>query len=164
MKIVEKSVNDIIPYENNPRFNDEAVEPVAESIRSFGFKIPIVIDKNNIIVAGHTRHKAALLLGLDKVPCIVADDLDENQIKAFRLVDNKVSEFSKWDFSKLEEELAQIDFDSYDFGFEEISAEKLSDFGDNVNEKEDSEFEEKKEQYTTCPSCGMHFVPILEME
>ena len=92
MKIVEKKLDEIKPYENNPRFNDDAVQYVANSIKEFGFKVPIVIDKDNTIVAGHTRYKASLLLGLDKVPCIVADDLNEEQIKAFRLADNKVSE------------------------------------------------------------------------
>ena len=89
MQIVNKKVEELKPYVNNPRFNDDAVEYVANSIKEFGFKVPIVIDKNNEIVAGHTRYKASLALGLDEVPCIVADDLNEEQIKAFRLADNK---------------------------------------------------------------------------
>lgn len=99
------NINDLIPYENNPRINDNAVDAVANSIKEFGFKVPIVVDKNNVIVAGHTRLKAAQKLGLEEVPVIVADDLTEEQIKAFRLADNKVSELADWDFSKLEEEL-----------------------------------------------------------
>lgn len=94
IKIIYKSTNKIVPYENNPRLNDEAVEAVANSIKQFGFKVPIIIDSSNIIVAGHTRLKAAKQLGMDKVPCIVADDLTEEQIRAFRLVDNKVSELA----------------------------------------------------------------------
>lgn len=92
MEIVYKKLQDLKPYENNPRFNDDAVEFVANSIKEFGFKVPIVIDKNGVIVAGHTRYKASIELGLKEVPCIVADDLSDEQVKAFRLADNKVSE------------------------------------------------------------------------
>ena len=92
IKITQKPIADLIPYSRNPRKNDEAVPMVMNSIKEFGFKVPIVIDKNNIIVCGHTRFKAALKLGLETVPCIVADDLSDEQIKAFRLADNKVSQ------------------------------------------------------------------------
>lgn len=118
MEIVYKKVNDLTPYENNPRINDEAVEYVKNSIKQFGFKVPIVIDKNNVIVAGHTRLKASLELNLEEVPCIIADDLSEEQIKAFRLADNKVAEKSMWDYSKLDEELdniLNIDMSMFDF-------------------------------------------------
>lgn len=97
MNIVDKNVDEIIPYENNPRKNDKAVPAVAKSIQEFGFKVSIVIDKNNIIVNGHTRLKAAKKLGLETVPCIVADDLTPDQIRAFRLADNKVGEIATWD-------------------------------------------------------------------
>lgn len=97
MNIVEKNIADIKPYGNNPRKNDSAVAPVANSIREFGFKVPIVIDKDGIIIAGHTRYRAAKELKLKTVPCIVADDLTEQQVKAFRLADNKVSQFAEWD-------------------------------------------------------------------
>ena len=120
MKIVDRKINELIPYENNPRLNDEAVDYVANSIKEFGFKVPIVIDTNNVIVAGHTRLKASKKLGLDKVPCIVADDLTEEQIKAFRLADNKVSEKANWDFSMLDDELKDIDLDMEQFGFDEV--------------------------------------------
>ena len=118
MQIVYKKTKDLTPYANNPRKNDESVEYVAESIREFGFKVPIVIDKDGVIVTGHTRLKAAKKLGLKEVPCIIADDLTEDQIKAFRLVDNKVSEFSDWDFDKLDIEIGDIDIDLEQFGFE----------------------------------------------
>lgn len=95
MNIIEMDIEKVIPYENNPRKNDEAVDKVALSISAFGFKVPIVIDSNNIIVTGHTRVKAAKKLGMEKVPCILADDLTDEQIKAFRLADNKVAEFSQ---------------------------------------------------------------------
>ena len=118
MKIEYKNIGEIVPYENNPRFNDEAVKYVANSIKEFGFKVPIIIDKNNVIVAGHTRLKAAKQLKLKQVPVIKADDLSEEQIKAFRLADNKVSEKALWDMSKLNIELDNIDLDMSDFGFE----------------------------------------------
>lgn len=109
--------SEIKPYKNNPRNNDDAVGPVMESIKQFGFKVPIIIDKNNVVVAGHTRLKAALKLELDKVPCIIADDLTEEQINAFRLADNKVSEFATWDFELLDIELDNIAIDMSTFGF-----------------------------------------------
>ena len=108
----------------NPRKNDGAVDAVAESIKQFGFKVPIVIDKNNIIVTGHTRYKAAKKMKLDKVPCIIADDLTEEQIKAFRLADNKVGEIATWDFNALELELSEIEnIDMEDFNFEKVQEE-----------------------------------------
>lgn len=119
-KMVIESIktSELIPYENNPRNNDEAVAYVANSIKEFGFKSPIIIDKNNVIVAGHTRLKAAERLGLKEVPCIRANDLTEDQIKAFRLADNKVSEVATWDYDLLEIELEDIDIDMTSFGFD----------------------------------------------
>lgn len=127
MNVIELGLNELIPYENNPRKNDDAVEQVANSIKEFGFKVPIVIDKNNVIVAGHTRLKAAKMLGLETVPCIVAVDLTEEQIKAFRLVDNKVAELADWDFDKLEAELALLSMDMTAFGFEDLIDEEEAD-------------------------------------
>lgn len=117
MQIIYKKIDEVIPYENNPRKNESAVDYVAKSIKEFGFKVPIIIDKNNIIVTGHTRLKAAKKLGLEEVPVIMADDLTEEQIKAFRLADNKVSEFAEWDDDLLKMELDDIDIDMSDFGF-----------------------------------------------
>lgn len=90
IKIIYKPIDKIVPYKNNPRLNDEAVEAVANSIKQFGFKVPIIIDSSNVIVAGHTRLKAAKQLGMDKVPCIVADDLTEEQIRAWKLLRNTI--------------------------------------------------------------------------
>ena len=119
MNVIEKKLKDIKPYEKNPRKNVGAVDAVANSISSFGFKVPVVVDKDNVIVCGHTRYKAAKKLGLDKVPCVVADDLTEEQIKAYRLADNKVSELAEWDIDLLGEELDGIfDIDMSDFGFD----------------------------------------------
>lgn len=119
MQIIEKRLDEIQPYERNPRKNDKAVDYVARSIKEFGFKVPIVIDKDGIIVAGHTRYKASRKLKLDKVPCIVADDLTDEQIKAYRLADNKVSEQAEWDDDLLKLELDDIfELDMSDFGFD----------------------------------------------
>ena len=126
MKIEYKNIDEIIPYENNPRLNDNAVDYVANSIKEFGFKVPIIIDKDNIIVAGHTRLKAAKQLGLEEVPVIKADDLTDEQIKAFRIADNKVSEKAEWDLDKLSIELQDINFDMSEFGFDDIELEDLT--------------------------------------
>lgn len=124
MKIIELPLDEIHPYENNPRLNDQAVDAVAKSIQEFGFKVPIVIDRNNVIVTGHTRYKASKQLGLKTVPCIKADDLNEKQVRAFRLADNKVSELAEWDLNLLEQELKLLDdFDMGDYGFEIIEQE-----------------------------------------
>lgn len=119
MEIVYKKLSELKPYENNPRFNDDSVQYVANSIREFGFKVPIIIDRNNQIVAGHTRYKDSIELGLDEVPCIIADDLTDEQVKAFRLADNKVGEKSLWNNDFLNEELDALAdmFDMNDFGF-----------------------------------------------
>lgn len=122
MNVIEMNVEELIPYENNPRKNDEAVDKVALSISAFGFKVPLVIDSNNVIVTGHTRLKAAKKLGIKSVPCIKADDLTDEQIKAFRLADNKVAEFAQWDEEKLMQELealGEVDMSLYGFAFPE---------------------------------------------
>lgn len=139
MQIVYKKVNELIPYKNNPRINDEAVEYVKNSIKEFGFKVPIVIDKDNVIIAGHTRLKASLELGLKELPCIIADDLSEEQIKAFRLADNKVGEKSQWDFSKLDEELdniLDIDMSLFDFDLDNDIQELNEEFEEDIKENE----------------------------
>ena len=150
LEIKYMKVEDLKPYANNPRFNDDAVEYVANSIKQFGFKVPIIVDKNNEIVAGHTRFKASMELGLKEVPVIIADDLSEEQIKAFRLADNKVSEKAEWNYELLDEELKNIlDINMDDFGFlksEEIDIEDVNVdeyFGDDSNKKK-----------CVCPKCG----------
>lgn len=132
MKIIEKQIGDLTPYPSNPRKNDAAVDAVASSIAKFGFKNPVIIDKNGVIICGHTRLKAAKKLGFKTVPCIMADDLSDEQLKAFRLADNKTAELAEWDFNILAEELENIDIDMSDFGFleDEISDE---DFGDDFS-------------------------------
>lgn len=119
MEIITKKVKDLKPYERNPRRNDDAVKYVAESIEQFGFKVPIVIERDGTVICGHTRLKAAKQLKLKEVPCIVADDLDDEQIKAFRLADNKVAEKAEWDFGFLDKELGEIfTLDMSHFGFD----------------------------------------------
>lgn len=153
MKIVEKSIDEIYPYENNPRFNERAVEPLAKSIVRFGFKQPIVIDKNNVIVCGHTRLKAAQKIGLKTVPCVIADDLTEKQIKAYRLADNKIAELSTWNKEFLDIELEDIanDEDMLDFGFADVNIEMPIELDDEITSKE------QKQKVYTCPKCGFVF-------
>ncbi|MBS4881907.1 MAG: ParB N-terminal domain-containing protein [Peptoniphilus harei] len=132
LQIVYKNIDELIPYENNPRNNDNAVEAVAKSIKEFGFKVPLVIDKDGEIAAGHTRLKAAKELGLEEIPCIIADDLTPEQVKAFRLADNKVAEFAQWDFNLLGLELGEIENISMeDFGFDELISG--DDFGSDFS-------------------------------
>ena len=122
MKIVNMKPEDLIPMENNPRLNDGAVESVANSIKEFGFKVPIVCTSEKIIIAGHTRQRAALKLGLKEVPVIIADDLTPEQVKAFNVVDNRTAELAKWNFELLGpalQELTDFGFDLKDFGWDE---------------------------------------------
>lgn len=142
MEIVMRKTEGLQAYKNNPRDNENAVEVVAESIKEFGFKVPIIIDGAGVIVAGHTRQKAALRLGIKEVPCIVADDLTPEQIKAFRLADNKTAEFAEWDFDLLEKELSELtafDVDMSAFGFDEsIFEEPMPDFGEALEEERET--------------------------
>lgn len=152
MKIIEKRIEELIEYENNPRHNEAAIGKVAASIEAFGFKVPIVIDKDNVIVCGHTRKKAAERLEMETVLCIVADDLTDEQIKAFRLADNKTGEFAEWDFDKLNEELAElldIDFDMSSFGFGESAKIDWS----NVDDLTADNYDEPKKEMLQCPHC-----------
>lgn len=153
MKVFDIEISRLREYENNPRDNDRAVEAVAASVREFGFKVPIIVDAENVIVAGHTRVKAARKLGLDVVPCIVADDLSPAQIKAFRLADNKVGELAGWDFLALEEELGSLadEFDMSAFGFADREDVDIDSFF------EDAEPKEKEPKRVKCPHCGEWF-------
>lgn len=128
MQIITKKIDEIKPYERNPRNNDDAVKYVANSIKEFGFKVPIIVDKDGVIVAGHTRYRASQQLGLKEVPCIIADDLTEEQIKKFRIADNKTGEIAFWDNEILRQEFADLqDFtDMSDFGFGEFELNILT--------------------------------------
>ena len=120
MNIINVSIDKIKPYENNPRDNDNAVEGVAKSIKAYGWQQPIVVDKDNIIIVGHTRYRAAQKLGMKTVPVLVADKLNEQQVKAYRLADNKTGENAIWDNKKLLKELESLDEKIYT-GFKESS-------------------------------------------
>lgn len=139
MNVIELPIDRVVPYERNPRKNDKAVEAVANSIKEFGFKVPIIIDANNVVVAGHTRLKAAKKLEIDKVPCVIANDLTDAQIKAFRLADNKVGELASWDSKLLMGEIADItDIDLTDFGFDFGEEDKNSYYGDERERTNDA--------------------------
>ncbi len=133
MELFNKKISEIQPYQNNPRDNSKAIDAVAASIREFGFKVPIVIDKNGVIVAGHTRYEASKKLGLEEVPCVIADDLTDEQVKAFRLADNKTAELASWNPELLEVEMSGIEsIDMTEFGFiEPEKAEAVEDDFDN---------------------------------
>lgn len=140
LKIVYKPLDSIYYYENNPRRNEKAVKSVRNSIKEFGFLNPIILDKDNVIICGHTRFLAAQQLGIENVPTIIADDLTEEQVTAFRLADNKVAEIAVWDKDKLHQELMELKdiFNMADFGFK--------------SEKENIEKELCKTH--KCPKCG----------
>lgn len=143
MKLIELSIDEIIPYEKNPRKNDNAVDKVAESIKEFGFKVPIIIDKDHIIIAGHTRYKAAKKLDIKKVPVIMAEDLTEEQVKAFRIMDNKSSEFATWDYEALLVEMESLKLEDYNLELTGFDFNEIEGIMDKYNPKdieEDSDF------------------------
>lgn len=144
MQIIEMNLEELKPYENNPRVNDRAVEVVAESIKEFGFKNPIIVDKNNVIVAGHTRFRASKRLGIERVPVIIADDLTDAQIKAFRIMDNKSSEFAEWDYEMLLKEVEELKLDNYDVDLTGFSEFELSELLDEEIEEEEKKAKEQK--------------------
>lgn len=136
-QVVYQDISQIHPYENNPRNNEAAIEPVAQSIKRFGFRVPILIDGKGTIIAGHTRYEAAKRLGMDKVPCIRVDDLTDEQIRAYRIADNKVAEASSWNDDILRTEmdaLKALDVDLTDTGFSEVELDGL------LREVEDADF------------------------
>lgn len=133
IQIIYKQLDEIKPYDRNPRQNDKAVDAVAKSIEANGFKVPMIVDRDGVIIAGHTRYKAAKQLGMSRVPCILADDLTPEQVKAFRIADNKTNELADWDDSllKLElEDLQELDFDLSLTGFSDYEIDNIL-FGDH---------------------------------
>lgn len=158
LQVTYKALTEIKAYRNNPRNNEQAIKPVMESIQNFGFIVPILLDQNNVILAGHTRKKAAENLNLKEVPCIYIEDLTEEQVRAFRLVDNKTAEFSEWDIEKLEEELSNIidmDMESL-FHFPDFSAENI-DVSDEDFLQQSELSQHKKVKTVVCPHCGEAF-------
>lgn len=150
MEIVNIKLRDLKPYENNPRKNDQAVDAVAESIKQCGYIAPIIVDEDNVILAGHTRYKALKKLGHKEAECIVKAGLTEEQKRKYRLLDNKTNEFAEWDFDLLTDELEGLDFGDFDFGFnlDEPEYEPLS---------LDDEQPEKQKDVLHCPKCGFEF-------
>lgn len=146
MNIVNLKVEELIPYINNPRNNTEAVDKVAASIKEFGFKVPIVIDKDNVVVTGHTRLLASKKLGLQEVPCVIADDLSPAQIKAFRIADNKVSEYAQWDEDMLKVELEELE--EMNFDLDSVSID-FSDFDMGLDLEDTEEGQEQEENIYT---------------
>lgn len=159
MQTKEISLKDIKPYENNPRLNDNAVDAVAKSIEEFGFQQPLVLDKDNVIIVGHTRYKAARRLGLETVPCVIADNLTDEQVKAYRLADNKVGELAKWDTELLLVELGDIEIDMGDFGFPSFDDDDLELDVSDEDFIQDTEITKSKVKQIQCPHCGEVFEP-----
>ena len=149
-------IDNVIPYPNNPRLNDDAVEAVANSIQAFGWQQPITVDKDMVVITGHTRLKAAYLLDQTEVPVQVADNLTPDEVAAYRLADNKVGEIAIWDYDILGEELKNIQMDMGEW-FDDNDFVSFSDlFNDGeIPAKEVEESSEPRE--ITCPSCGERF-------
>lgn len=123
MKIIEVNVDKLVPYANNPRLNEHTVNDLVKSISEFGFNQPIAVDKDYVIITGHARYKASLVLGLENVPVVVLDNLTDEQVKGYRLADNKVGEKSAWHVNKLEQELMSLSVDMTQFGFEDLKSQ-----------------------------------------
>lgn len=155
-EIVKLKLSDIHPYERNPRkITEKAVDDCAESIRQCGYKAKIIVDENNVIIAGHTRLQALQKLGWKECEVQRETDMTEEQKKKYRLLDNKTSENGQWDFELLDWELEGVDFEDYDFGFE-VNAD--IDFTDDDFLK-DTEITKSKTKTVVCPECGHEFEP-----
>ena len=136
MDIIDVDISTVYPYPNNPRINDNAVDALVRSIAEFGWQQPIVVDKDRVIIAGHTRLKAAKVLGLQVVPIKIASNLTEDQVRAFRIADNKTSENAEWDESKLLEEIMELSANDYDLDILAFEADALSELLDGDNDCE----------------------------
>lgn len=154
MELVTISLDKIKPYERNPRKNDEAVAAVMESIKQCTYVAPIIVDENNVILAGHTRYKALKKLGKTEAEIIVKSGLSDEQKRKYRLLDNKTGEIAGWDFVALEEELENLDFEGYDFGFFESSFEDVENLFEDAQSKKT-----EKDKSIQCPHCGEWFTP-----
>ena len=162
MKLQRLMLADIEPYKNNPRKNDEAVNAVAESIRQCSYIAPIIVDENYVIIAGHTRYKALMALGMDNAECLICDGLTEEQKKKYRFLDNKTGEKAAWDLMKLEVELEGLDLEGFDFFGMAVNLPVDGD-GTGINKELtgstelDTEVFGDEEFKYECPNCGFRF-------
>ena len=146
---ISMDLNDLVPYENNPRRNDDAVPYVEESIKQVGYITPIVVDENNIILCGHTRLKALLHSGEKKADVLKVSGLTEEQKKKYRLLDNKTGERAEWDFDRLESEISEIDFNGFDFGLNSFQSIDWQ----NVEDLDETTYKEPEHEMLECPAC-----------
>ena len=161
-KLKKLKLDEIKQYENNPRINGEAIEAVVQSIKQCGYVAPIIVDEDGVILAGHSRYQALKRLGEDETEVLIIDDLTDEQKKKYRVLDNRVAEFSEWDFDKLEDELRQIDFGDFTFDLDDFIFEGFEDEDDEVDEtdtyvdpkKEEKKQELEKKKMLVCPHCG----------
>ncbi len=159
MKLENLKLSEIIPYENNPRKNDDAVNAVAESIKQCTYITPIVVDEEKVILAGHTRYKALKALGYEEVPCLICEGLTEEQKKKYRYLDNKTGEKATWDLMKLEVELEGMDLEGFDFfGMaEDLTVETGAERKATGSTEYDTEVFGDEEFKYECPACGFRF-------
>lgn len=159
MRIINKLLTELTPYEHNPRLNERAVEAVENSIKEFGFRVPIIVDAEGVIICGHTRLMAAQRLGLSKVPVIVANDLTEEQVRAFRIADNRLGELAEWDEDKLTEEFLKLGgaIDLELFGFRAQDFRTEAELEDEFSGGNAPGAKEKKAKTMKCPNCGLEF-------
>ena len=155
MELVKKKILDLKQYKNNPRYNDDAVDAVKESIKQCEYIAPIIVDENLEILCGHTRHVALYELGYEEVDCIIVRGLTEEQKRKFRLLDNKTAEIAEWDLDKLMKELDDLDFGDFDFFSKEI--EMMAD-------KEIADHKTKEEEVVICPRCGKVISGLVNMD
>lgn len=149
-------IDKIVPYENNPRKNDQAVPDVVESIKQCENLDPIEVDENGVILSGHTRLKALKQLEYEKTEVLVYSGLTEEQKRKYRLLANKTGEKAGWEWAKLEEELENLDFGDFDFGFSDTGAG--TDLDSLFTPAAEPEGEEESKEIQ-CPHCGEWFIP-----
>jgi len=158
VKIEQWDIDRVRPYEKNPRRNDKAVQAVAESIREFGFRQPIVVDGDGVIVVGHTRYKAALKLGLKTVPVHVAADLTPQQARAYRLADNRTAENAEWDVDLLPIELGELRDEGFDLKLAGFSDKELAEYLREFDtDLDDGDADADAAETVRCPKCGHEF-------
>lgn len=161
MNITDVKIDDITPYHDNPRVNTDAINVVKKSLSEFGFQQPLVLDKNNVIIVGHTRFAAAKELGFENVPCYVADNLSEDKIKAYRIMDNKSAEYASWNYGLLTKEITDLLENDYDLEFTGFTDVELEDMGFDMNLE--SFVEEPQSDEDVIPEIDEDKPPISKM-